>query len=73
MLDVVVVDFIDKRISPFEQTRCLNMKLMCHEDRMDVFAPASESVVGNHSVDVVIFDDAFNFAMFFLEIGICTW
>ena len=68
MFDVVVVDFIDKRISPFEQTRCLNMKLMSHENRMDVFTPASESVVGDHCVDVVVFDDAFYFTMFFLEI-----
>ena len=68
MFDVVVVDFIDKRISPFEQTRCLYMKLMGHEDGVHVFAPASESIVGNHCVDVVVFDDAFYFTMFFLEI-----
>ena len=49
------------------------MKLMRYEDRMCVFAPASESVVGDNDVDVTFFDDGLNLMMFLLKIHQCSW
>ena len=49
------------------------MKLVCHKYRMYVFAPASESVVGDDGVDVVFSDYCLYVSMFFFEVGESTW
>ena len=68
MLYIRMVYLVDDRLRPSEKSWYLYVELMRDIHRINILAPASESVVGDYNVDVMIFDDFLKSFMFSLEI-----